>query len=68
VPKVTVSSKYQISLPREVRDALKIRPGQKIEMFIYKERLELVPLKRLKEYRGKVRGIDTNVVRERDRL
>ena len=68
MPKVTVSSKYQISLPREVRDALKIRPGQKIEMFIYKERLELVPLKRLKEYRGKVRGIDTNVVRERDRL
>ncbi len=66
--KVTVSSKYQISLPREVRDALKIRPGQKIEMFIYKDRLELVPLKRLKEYRGKVRGINTTVIRERDRL
>jgi AbrB family looped-hinge helix DNA binding protein len=67
MPKVTVSSKYQISLPREVRDALKIRPGQKIEMFIYKDRLELVPLRRLKEYRGKVRGIDTTVIRERDR-
>jgi AbrB family looped-hinge helix DNA binding protein len=68
MPKVTVSSKYQISLPREVRDALKIRPGQKIEMFVYKDRLELVPLKRLKEYRGRVRGIDTTVIRERDRL
>jgi AbrB family looped-hinge helix DNA binding protein len=68
MPKVTVSSKYQISLPREVRDALKIRPGQKIEMFVYKDRLELVPLKRLKEYRGRVRGIDTTIIRERDRL
>ena len=66
--KVTVSSKYQVSIPKDVRRTLKIKPGQKIEMLVFQDRLELVPLRPIKVYRGKVKGIDTTVPRGRDRV
>ncbi len=65
---VTVSAKYQMVIPRDVRDAAGIRPGQKIQVLLHKDRLELVPLKDISELRGFVAGIDTRLDRERDRL
>jgi AbrB family looped-hinge helix DNA binding protein len=65
---VTVSPKFQIVIPRAVRDALDIRPGQKVQVVRYGDRIELIPLRPIREMRGFLRGIDTTVEREPDRV
>lgn len=65
---VTVSPKYQVVIPRTVRDCLEIRPGQKMQVIPYEDRLELIPLRPIQELRGMLRGIDTGVEREPDRV
>jgi AbrB family looped-hinge helix DNA binding protein len=64
---VTVSSKYQIVIPREIREALGIRPGTQLHAIEYRGRLELVPLKSARAARGFLAGLDTSVEREPDR-
>lgn len=63
---VTVSPKYQIVIPKEVRETLKIRPGQKVAVFAYDGRIEFVPVRPIKEMRGFLKGIDSTVEREED--
>ena len=65
---VTVSEKYQIVIPKEVRKSLGILPGQKIEVIVYEGRAEFVPVREMKEMRGFLRGIETDVPRDADRL
>ena len=65
---VTVSTKYQVVIPRAVRQSLGIRPGQKIQVLQYGDRIELIPVKPVKEARGFLTGIDTALERESDRL
>jgi AbrB family looped-hinge helix DNA binding protein len=65
---VTVSPKYQVVIPKEIRELLGIRPGQKIEVIVIGDRIEFVPVRAASELRGVVRGIDTRVPREDDRL
>jgi len=65
---VTVSPKYQIVIPRIVRETLGIKPGQKVQVLQYQNRIEFIPLKKIKEMRGFLKGIDTTVEREKDRL
>jgi AbrB family looped-hinge helix DNA binding protein len=65
---VKVSPKYQIVIPRVVREALKIKPGETIHVFQIGERIELVRAKPAKEMRGFLRGIDTTVPRDEDRV
>ena len=65
---VTLSPKFQIVIPKAIRDRLRLRPGQKIQAFVYENRVELIPVRRARELRGFVKGIDTTVERERDRL
>lgn len=62
---VTVSSKFQVVIPRSVRDALDIRPGEKIQVLQYNDRIEFIPLKDMKKMRGFLKGIDTSVIREK---
>ena len=64
---VTVSPKFQVVIPRKVRDALGLKPGQKIQVFSYDNRIELVLLKPMTEVRGFLKGIDTTVTRDEDR-
>lgn len=64
---VTVSPKYQVVIPQEVREALKILPGMKVQVFAFEGRIELVPELSMQEMRGFLRGIDTSVEREEDR-
>ncbi len=66
--KVTVSPKYQVVIPRSVRESLGLKPGVKIEVLQYENRIELIPLKPLKRMRGFLKGIETTVKREKDRL
>ncbi len=65
---VTVSPKFQVVIPKEVREALSIRSGQKVQVMAYKDRIELIPLKPVAELRGFLKGIDTDVPRDDDRV
>lgn len=65
---VTVSEKYQIVIPKEVRKSLGILPRQKIEVIVYEGRAELVPVREMKEMRGFLRGIETDVPGDPDRV
>ena len=63
----TVSPKFQVVIPQRVRRALGIRPGQKIQVIPYEGRIELIPIRSLKQAKGFLRGIDTSVERDQDR-
>ncbi|PYV07904.1 MAG: AbrB family transcriptional regulator [Acidobacteria bacterium] len=65
---VTVSPKFQVVIPQRIREALGLKPGQKVEALQYLDRVEFIPVRPLKAMRGFLRGIDTRVPRERDRL
>ena len=65
---VKVSPKYQVVIPREVREAMGLRPGQELEVFLYDGRIELIPVKPMREMRGFAKGIDTTVERDEDRV
>jgi len=64
----TVSTKFQVVIPLRVRRALGIRPGQKVQVIPYEGRIELIPLEPMKKARGFLKGIDTRVEREDDRV
>lgn len=65
---VVVSPKFQVVIPRAVRESLSIQPGQKVQVIRYEDRIELIPLKPARKMRGFLKGIDTVVKRESDRL
>ncbi|NLW47905.1 MAG: AbrB/MazE/SpoVT family DNA-binding domain-containing protein [Firmicutes bacterium] len=65
---VTISPKYQVVIPQSVREKLGVQPGQKVKMILYENRVELIPIKPVREIRGFLKGIDTTVKRESDRL
>jgi AbrB family looped-hinge helix DNA binding protein len=65
---VTVSPKFQVVIPKAVRKALHLRPGQKMQVIEYDGRIELVPERDIKELRGFVKGINTEFEREEDRV
>lgn len=65
---VTISPKYQLVVPKAAREALQLKPGQKLEVLVYAGRLELVPVRDLESARGFLKGIDTSVPREGDRV
>ena len=65
---VTVSPKYQIVIPREIRDQFHLIPGQKVQIIPYNNRIEVIPERKISEMRGFLRGIDTSFKRESDRL
>jgi len=63
---VTVSQTFQIVIPREVREALHLRPGQKMQVVEYSGRIELIPERNISELRGFLKGITTDFEREDD--
>ncbi|HUI43911.1 MAG TPA: AbrB/MazE/SpoVT family DNA-binding domain-containing protein [Terriglobia bacterium] len=65
---VKVSPKFQVVIPRSVREQLRLRPGQRVQVFLYQDRIEFIPLKPIKQMRGFLKGIDTSAKREKDRL
>ena len=64
---VTISPKFQVVIPKNIRDNLKLSPGQKVQAIAYENRIELIPQRPLQEMRGFLRGINTDVPREEDR-
>ena len=65
---VTVSPKYQVVIPREVRETLHLRPGQKMQVIEYDGRIEFIPERDITELRGFLKGINTEFEREEDRI
>jgi AbrB family looped-hinge helix DNA binding protein len=65
---VTVSPKYQVVIPKAVRESLQLRPGQKIQVVEYDGRIELIPERDINELRGFLKGINTEFEREEDRV
>ena len=65
---VTVSPKYQVVIPKTVREALKLHPGQKMQIVEYAGRIELIPERDIKELRGFLKGMNTEFRREEDRV
>jgi AbrB family looped-hinge helix DNA binding protein len=65
---VKISPKYQVVIPKRLREALELAPGQKVQMIAYADRIEMIPVKRISDMRGFLKGIDTTVKRESDRV
>jgi AbrB family looped-hinge helix DNA binding protein len=65
---VTISPKFQIVIPRKVRHLLGVKAGQKMRVLAYDNKVVLIPVRPIQEARGSLKGIDTDVQREEDRL
>ena len=63
---VTVSPKYQVVIPQAVREAMKIKPGQKMQVIQYGDHIMLIPVRPIREARGALEGIDLDVRREKE--
>ena len=64
---VNVSPKFQVVIPKPVRESLGIRPGQRLQVLAYGDRIELVPVREIGEMRGFLAGMDSRFERERVR-
>jgi len=65
---LTISPKFQVVIPKQIRDKLRLSPGQKIQAILYNNRIELIPVRPIKDMRGFLKGIDTSIEREGDRI
>ena len=65
---VTVSSKFQVVIPKEIRDDIGLKVGTTMEVITYGSRIELVPIQPMRSLKGKFKGINTDIPREEDRL
>lgn len=67
MPTAKVSPQFHVVIPREVREESGLRPGQRVQVLVYDNRIELIPFKSMKQMRGFLRGIDSTVKRDGDR-
>lgn len=65
---VTLSPKFQVVIPQSIREALQLRPGEKLRVMRYAGRVEFIPVRPMQQMRGFLRGMDTTIEREDDRL
>ena len=65
---LTISPKFQVVIPKKIRESLCLKPGQKMQAFQFDGRIELIPVIDIREARGFLPGIETSVPRDNDRL
>lgn len=65
---VTVSPKFQVVIPRRVRESMGMKAGEKMQVVQYADRIELIPQRPARALRGLLHGIDTSVPRDEDRV
>lgn len=68
MPTVTVSTKFQVVIPKDIRDALKLVAGQRMEVRLSGGKVEFVPERSILSYRGHWPGLDSTVQRDDDRV
>jgi AbrB family looped-hinge helix DNA binding protein len=66
--KVTLSNEYQVVIPKEVREKIGLKAGVSLEIITYSNRIELIPIKPIKNLKGMLKGIDANIMRDEDRI
>jgi len=66
--KVRISSKYQIVIPKNIRESANLKAGSILEVLTYGNRIELIPVDSVKKLRGFLKGTDTSILREEDRI
>ena len=65
---VTVSSKFQVVIPKEIREMIGLEVGTRLEIISYGSRIELVPIQPMKRLKGMFKGLNTDIQREDDRI
>jgi AbrB family looped-hinge helix DNA binding protein len=65
---ITLSNDYQLVIPEQMRETIGLKAGASFEVISYNNRIELIPIKPMKELKGIFRGIDTTIVRDDDRV
>jgi len=65
---VTISPKFQVVIPKRIRERLDLHPGQQVQAIEYGDRIEFVPVRPMASMRGFLAGMDTAVPRDEDRL
>jgi AbrB family looped-hinge helix DNA binding protein len=65
---VTISPKFQVVIPKRIRERLDLHPGQQVQAIEYDGRVEFVPVRPMASMRGFLAGIDTTVEREEDQV
>ena len=65
---VKISPKYQVVIPKEVRNKLKLKPGQKLQIHHSNDKIEFILIKNIKDTRGFLKGMSSEIDREEDRL
>jgi AbrB family looped-hinge helix DNA binding protein len=66
--KVKVSPKFQIVIPKEIRQKYGLKAGATVEVISYGNRIEIIPIDSIKKLNGFIKGIDTTIIREDDRI
>jgi AbrB family looped-hinge helix DNA binding protein len=65
---VTLSPRFQVVIPRRIRETLGLKPGQELEAIQYLDRVEFIPVRSPGALRGFLKGINTTVLRDKDRM
>lgn len=68
MPIVKVSPKFQVVIPKEIRENSGIKVGSKMDIFVFDGRIELIPIKSIKSLKGSLPGLNTHIERESDRV
>ena len=63
---VTVSPKYQVVIPKTVRERVGIMAGEKLQILSFDDRIELVRMRPMRQMRGFLRGLDATFIRDED--
>lgn len=65
---VTLSAQFQVVIPQPIREALRLTPGETLRVLQYADRVEFIPVRPTQQMRGFLRGMDTTIDRDADRL
>jgi AbrB family looped-hinge helix DNA binding protein len=65
---VSISPKFQVVIPKAIREALKLKPGQKVQVLQYNGQIVMIPVRPIESMRGYLKGVDTTLEREADRV
>jgi len=65
---VTISPKFQVVIPKDVRDSIGLKAGEILQVIQYGHRIELIPVKTIKAMKGFLKGMSTKFEREDDRV
>lgn len=63
---VTISPKFQIVIPQEIRKRIDLQPGEKLPVISFDDRIELIPIRPMREMKGFLKEFDPHFERERN--